>query len=179
MSVAVEERRYPDNAMRCPGPEEEVVKKEVMERLSRELRETTREKVQAAEYGLAVLEEKQLLQLRHDELEEEHDAVRQELQQLKEAFGQAYSNHRKVAADGESREESLIQESACKEAYYEQRVLVLQSDLRQSRNITTNTQSENERLAAINLEMREVSTMIESHLSGPRDEIAELIWSWW
>ncbi|KAG7251167.1 hypothetical protein CRUP_033863, partial [Coryphaenoides rupestris] len=70
------------------------------------------------------------------------------------AFGQAYSNHRKVAADGESREESLIQESASKEAYYEQRVLELQSDLRQSRNILTNTQSENERLATINLEMR-------------------------
>lgn len=62
-----------------------------------------------------------------------------------------------MAADGESREESLIQESACKEAYYEQRVLELQTDLRQSRNILANTQSENERLATINLEMREVS----------------------
>ncbi|KAG7251168.1 hypothetical protein CRUP_033864 [Coryphaenoides rupestris] len=81
------------------------------------------------------------------------------------AFGQAYSNHRKVAADGESREESLIQESASKEAYYEQRVLELQSDLRQSRNILTNTQSENERLATINLEMREVGVF------------KELIWS--
>lgn len=73
-----------------------------------------------------------------------------------QAFGQAYSNHRKVAADGESREESLIQESACKEAYYEQRVLELQTDLRQARNILTNTQSENERLNTITQEMREV-----------------------
>ena len=72
------------------------------------------------------------------------------------AFGQAYSNHRKVAADGESREESLIQESACKEAYYEQRVLELQTELRQARNILTNTQSENERLNTISQEMREV-----------------------
>ena len=62
-----------------------------------------------------------------------------------------------MAADGESREESLIQESASKEAYYEQRVLELQAEVRQSRNILTNTQSENERLASINLEMREVS----------------------
>lgn len=66
-----------------------------------------------------------------------------------------------MAADGESREESLIQESACKEAYYEQRVLELQSDLRQSRNILTNTQSENERLATIDLEMREVGVIKE------------------
>lgn len=73
-----------------------------------------------------------------------------------QAFGQAYSNHRKVAADGESREESLIQESAFKEAYYEQRVLELQNELRQTRNILTNTQSENERLSTISQEMREV-----------------------
>lgn len=73
-----------------------------------------------------------------------------------QAFGQAYSNHRKVAADGESREESLIQESAFKEAYYEQRVLELQNELRQTRNILTNTQSENERLNTISQEMREV-----------------------
>ncbi len=61
-----------------------------------------------------------------------------------------------MAADGESREESLIQESACKEAYYEQRVLELQNELRQTRNILTNTQSENERLNTINQEMRDV-----------------------
>lgn len=73
-----------------------------------------------------------------------------------QAFGQAYSNHRKVAADGESREESLIQESAYKEAYYEQRVLELQNELRQTRNILTNAQSDNERLNAITQEMREV-----------------------
>lgn len=74
-----------------------------------------------------------------------------------QAFGQAHSNHRKVAADGESREESLIQESACKEAYYEQRVQELQTELRQARNILTNAQSENERLATITQELREVS----------------------
>lgn len=73
-----------------------------------------------------------------------------------QALGQAYSNHKKVTADGESREESLIQESACKEAYYEQRVLELQNELRQTRNILTNTQSENERLNTISQDMREV-----------------------
>lgn len=55
-----------------------------VERLTRELRETTHEKIQAAEYGLAVLEEKQQLKQRFDELETEHEAVRQELDQLKE-----------------------------------------------------------------------------------------------
>uniref|UniRef100_A0A8C4ZN37 BICD cargo adaptor 2 n=1 Tax=Gadus morhua TaxID=8049 RepID=A0A8C4ZN37_GADMO len=89
------------------------------------------------------------------------------------AFGQAYSNHRKVAADGESREESLIQESASKEAYYEQRVLELQTEVRQSRNILTNTQSENERLASINLEMRESYQGDELERVRLRDDVKE------
>uniref|UniRef100_A0A673FP38 Protein bicaudal D homolog 2-like n=1 Tax=Sinocyclocheilus rhinocerous TaxID=307959 RepID=A0A673FP38_9TELE len=145
-----------------------------VQRLSRELAETTREKIQAAEYGLAVLDEKQQLKQRYDELEAEHETVRQELEQLREAFGQAHSNHRKVAADGESREESLIQESACKEAYYEQRMQELQSELRQARNILTNVQSENDRLATITQELRESSQMVELQRSRLHDDVKEL-----
>ncbi|KAK7135233.1 hypothetical protein R3I94_014021 [Phoxinus phoxinus] len=146
---------------------------EEVRRLSRELAETTQEKIQAAEYGLAVLEEKQQLKLRYDELDAECESVRQELELLREAFGQAHSNHRKVAADGESREESLIQESACKEAYYEQRVQELQAELRQARNILTNTQSENERLASVTQELRENSQMVELQRTRLRDDIKE------
>lgn len=91
-----------------------------------------------------------------------------------QAFGQAYSNHRKVAADGESREESLIQESACKEAYYEQRVLELQTELRQTRNILTNTQSENERLTTISQEMREVRERKLTHICSRCSKFGQL-----
>lgn len=73
-----------------------------------------------------------------------------------QAFGQAYSTHRKVAADGESREESLILESASKEAHYQQKVLDLQNELRQTKASFTSAQAENDRLSSIVLEMREV-----------------------
>ncbi|XP_072305021.1 protein bicaudal D homolog 2-like isoform X2 [Eucyclogobius newberryi] len=144
-----------------------------MERLSRELTETTSEKIQAAEYGLAVLEEKQQLKQQYDELEVEYESIRQELDQLKEAFGQAHSNHRKVAADGESREESLILESASKEAYYEQRVLELQNELRQNRNLLTNTQSENDRLNTVSQDIKEKNQMVELQRNQLRDDIKE------
>lgn len=78
-----------------------------------------------------------------------------------QAFGQAYSNHKKVAADGESREESLMLESASKEAQYQQMVLELQNELRLARTALASTQSENERLAAVALETREVSWKVE------------------
>nr|XP_057908275.1 protein bicaudal D homolog 2-like [Doryrhamphus excisus] len=169
--MSVEDQGYPDRLLLLQaGPE--WMRAEI-ERLSRELSETTNEKIQAAEYGLAVLEEKQQLKQQYDDLEIEYEGVRQELDQLKEAFGQAHSNHRKVAADGESREESLIQESAWKEAYYEQRVLELQNEIRQTRNILTNTQSENERLGIISQEMRENSQMVELQRNQLRDDIKE------
>ncbi|XP_077368192.1 protein bicaudal D homolog 2 [Festucalex cinctus] len=169
--MSAEEQCYPDALLLLQaGPE--WMRAEI-QRLSRELGETTNEKIQAAEYGLAVLEEKQQLKQQYDELEIDYEGVRQELDLLKEAFGQAYSNHRKVAADGESREESLIQESACKEAYYEQRVLELQNELRQTRNILTNTQSENERLSTISQEIRENSQMVELQRNQLRDDVKE------
>ena len=57
--MSVEEHRYSD-AMRLTEAGPEGLCGE-MERLSRELSETTKEKIQAAEYGLVVLEEKQQL----------------------------------------------------------------------------------------------------------------------
>ncbi|XP_060930360.1 protein bicaudal D homolog 2-like [Limanda limanda] len=176
--MSVEERGHPDAMLllrpdkEAPPRPDEWMRAEI-QRLARELSQTTKEKIQAAEYGLAVLEEKQQLKQQLDDLETEQEAVRQELDQLREAFGQAYSNHRKVAADGESREESLIQESASKEAYYEQRVLELQTELRQARNILTNTQSENERLVTISQELRENSQMVELQRNQLRDDIKE------
>ncbi|XP_072123917.1 protein bicaudal D homolog 2 isoform X5 [Mobula birostris] len=55
-----------------------------IERLAKELSETTHEKIQAAEYGLVVLEEKQSLKQQYDELESAYETVRHELEQLKE-----------------------------------------------------------------------------------------------
>uniref|UniRef100_A0A3Q1H140 Bicaudal D homolog 2 (Drosophila) n=1 Tax=Acanthochromis polyacanthus TaxID=80966 RepID=A0A3Q1H140_9TELE len=165
------EQEYPDAVLVTEaGPQWLRVE---VERLTRELRETTHEKIQAAEYGLAVLEEKQQLKQRFDELETEYETVRQELDQLKEAFGQAYSTHRKVAADGESREESLILESASKEALYQQKVLELQNELRQAKASLCSAQAENDRLSSIALEMRENSDLAELQRSQLRDDIRE------
>ncbi|XP_053932474.1 protein bicaudal D homolog 2-like [Cuculus canorus] len=80
MSVAVEEEEYARLVMES---EPEWLRSEVR-RLCQELGETTREKIQAAEYGLAVLEEKQQLKQQYEELEMEYETVRAEMEQLKE-----------------------------------------------------------------------------------------------
>ena len=55
-----------------------------LERLTFDLHQASHEKVQAAEYGLAVLEEKQQLQEKYEELEIRHDTIKHELDHAKE-----------------------------------------------------------------------------------------------
>lgn len=74
-----------------------------------------------------------------------------------QAFGQAYTNQRKVAEDGETNEETLLQESASKEAYYMGRLSELQTEVTLSHSVASNAQAENERLNALVQELREVS----------------------
>ncbi|XP_050964231.1 protein bicaudal D homolog 1 isoform X1 [Labeo rohita] len=146
-----------------------------VERLTRELAEANREKVRAAECGLAVLEENQTLKQQYAELEAEQETLRQELEQLQEvqAFSQAYTTQRKVAEDGETNEETLLQESATKEAYYMGRLLEQQAELKSSRSHASCTEAENERLGSILQELRESNEMLELQRSRMREEIRE------
>lgn len=80
MSLGMEEEEYSRLVMES---EPEWLRSEI-KRLFQELGETTREKIQAAEYGLAVLEEKQQLKQQYEELELEYETIRAEMEQLKE-----------------------------------------------------------------------------------------------
>ncbi|XP_034079238.1 protein bicaudal D homolog 1 isoform X2 [Gymnodraco acuticeps] len=144
-----------------------------LERLTQELAEANREKIRAAECGLVVLEENQTLKQKYADLEIEQETLRKELEQLQEAFGQAYTNQRKVAEDGETNEETLLQESASKEAYYMGRLLVLQTNVTLSRSVASNSQAENERLNALVQELRESNDMLELQRSRMREEVKE------
>ncbi|XP_078112307.1 protein bicaudal D homolog 1 isoform X3 [Sander vitreus] len=144
-----------------------------LERLTHELAEANREKIRAAECGLVVLEENQALKQKYADLEIEQETLRKELEQLQEAFGQAYTNQRKVAEDGETNEETLLQESASKEAYYMGRLLVLQTEVTLSRSVASNAQAENERLNALVQELRESNEMLELQRSRMREEVKE------
>lgn len=92
--MSVEEQGYPD-AMLLLEARPEWMRAEI-ERLSRELIETTNEKIQAAEYGLVVLEEKQQLKQQYDDLEIDYEAVRRELDLLKEVGSLKITEHSKI-----------------------------------------------------------------------------------
>lgn len=69
------------------------LKREV-DRLSAELHQACQEKIQAAEYGLAVLEEKQQLQELYDSLLANNEQKKQEVTHLKQVLFNVYLNMR-------------------------------------------------------------------------------------
>ncbi|XP_015751200.1 PREDICTED: protein bicaudal D homolog 2-like [Acropora digitifera] len=148
--------------------------KSEVERLSNELQQACLEKVQAAEYGLAVLEEKQRLQEQYEDLETALDANKQELDCLKEVHEQLKLEQEKRSRFGDDREESLVKESESREATYLRKITDLESDLRQARKAEREGLIENERLCsqAANY-VKEIEQFTHSK-KVLRDEIREL-----
>ncbi|XP_051951106.1 protein bicaudal D homolog 2-like [Xyrauchen texanus] len=144
-----------------------------VERLTAELQETNEEKLQAARYGLAVLEESAALKTKHCQLEEEHEALKLELQQLREALADSVSSHKRAAEDGESREECLLQETGIKEAAMTFRMNELQAELNQVRVMLANTTAENDRLAGLCTQLKKECKCLEVDRTHMRDEMKE------
>ncbi|XP_058500053.1 protein bicaudal D homolog 2 isoform X2 [Solea solea] len=142
-------------------------------RLTLELQEATEEKHQAARYGLVVLEESAALKVKHRQLEEEHEALRLELQQLKEAFADSVSSQKRAAADGECREENLLQETATKEAAMATRMEEVQAELKQSRLALSNSHAEIDRLGVVSNQLKKECECLEAEKGHLRDEMKE------
>uniref|UniRef100_A0A3Q2R0J9 Zgc:162200 n=1 Tax=Fundulus heteroclitus TaxID=8078 RepID=A0A3Q2R0J9_FUNHE len=148
------------------------LKAEVM-RLTLELQEATEEKLQAARYGLVVLEESAALKMKHTQLEEEHESLKMELQQLREAFADSVSSHKRAAADGECREESLLQETASKEAAMATQLEEVQAELKQARLALGNAHAEIDRLGGLSTQLKKECECLEGEKTHLRDEMKE------
>nr|XP_033778180.1 protein bicaudal D homolog 2-like isoform X2 [Geotrypetes seraphini]XP_033778189.1 protein bicaudal D homolog 2-like isoform X2 [Geotrypetes seraphini] len=154
------------------GEDVALLKAEVT-RLTTELQETIEEKVQAAQYGLAVLEENVELKQKQGDLEAECEALKLELNQIKEALSESYTNHKRVTEDGESREESLINESASKEAVLIEKIEELQNDVKQLKSSVSNTSAENERLNTAIQDLKKECKGLETEKSQFREKFKQ------
>ncbi|KAG8447907.1 hypothetical protein GDO86_015138 [Hymenochirus boettgeri] len=153
--------------------EDAVILQAELDRLSAELQETIEEKVQAAQYGLAVLEENSELRQKNSEFESECEMLKLELKQMKEALAESQSNHKRTAADGESREEKLLKETASKEAKLSEKIDELHSELKQLKSFLTNTTSENDRLHLVIHNLKKEHEDMERERGQLREEIKQ------
>jgi protein bicaudal D len=110
-----------------------------IERLTRELDRTSSEKIQSAQYGLVLLEEKEQLEVRCGDLEALYDNMKHEMVASQDALSKFQSSHTEITRTGIEHEESMMHESAARESSLNTQVLNMEIDLKQ-------TKTENERL---------------------------------
>ncbi|XP_053209271.1 protein bicaudal D-like [Panonychus citri] len=153
--------------------ERDALKKEI-ERLQEELTLSAKEKHQSAELGLHLLDEKDKLQVRYDELESLHEATRTELEALRNAFA-SFQTSQKVSADrGIEQEESLLQESASKEAKFATALHELERELKLVRSELARVEAEKERLLSEHSDLSKQLEISEWERKNMRIEIKEL-----
>ncbi|XP_046653913.1 protein bicaudal D-like [Daphnia pulicaria] len=104
-----------------------------IERLTRELDQTNSEKIQSAQYGIVLLEEKENLQHRCEELESLFENARHELALTREALARFQNSHKVTTKSGIETEESLLYESAARETSLNSQILDLEADTKHLR----------------------------------------------
>uniref|UniRef100_A0A2L2YAG2 Protein bicaudal D n=1 Tax=Parasteatoda tepidariorum TaxID=114398 RepID=A0A2L2YAG2_PARTP len=154
--------------------EESELLKQELERVNCELEQTTHEKNLSAEYGLALLEEKQTLQHRYEELESCYDSSRTELELLREALAKYQTNQKVTASSGIEQEESLLLETASKEASFTSHVLELQKELKQARQEESRVRDEKERILKENIDLAKNCDVSEWEKRNYKAELKEL-----
>lgn len=144
-----------------------------VERLSAELAETTQQKLQAAQYGLEVLEEKQHLQQQYEDLESIYDATKNELDCAKAALSKHQSTYRKQHEVGIRHEEHFLQETLSLEDQYRDTISELETELKSIKAAYDRITCENERLNALVNESQQQMEALELQRKQLRNEIKE------
>ncbi|CAK9833861.1 Protein bicaudal D [Anthophora retusa] len=105
-----------------------------IERLSRELDLASTEKIQSAQYGLALLEEKSTLQQRCNDLEALYENTKHELEITQEALAKFQTTTKLTTKSGIEQEETLLNESAARETSLQTQIIELENETKQLRH---------------------------------------------
>lgn len=143
------------------------------ERLRTELAETAREKVQAAEYGLVVLEEKQQLQAQYDDLETQYEAIKAELDCAKEALTKHHTDLRRHHQSGAQHEECFLEETVLREETLQAAINELQAELKAVNSSLERLSADNERLLANVAELSHQTEVLEAQRNQLKHENRE------
>lgn len=80
-----------------------------------------------------------------------------------QAFADSVSSQKRAAADGECREECLLQETASKEAAMATRIEEVQAELKQARLALSNAHAEIDRLGVFSTQLKKVSDVTDGN----------------
>lgn len=145
-----------------------------IERLKDELTVTAKEKHQSAELGLQLLDEKEELQKRFDDMELEFKLTKVELDNLAKAFNNSQNIKKKSEFTGIEQEDKFFQETAQREELFKTQLNELQKELKQVRSELERLQAEKERLLIENTEVIKKLEVSEWEKKTMRNELKDL-----
>ncbi|KAJ8717733.1 hypothetical protein PYW07_005663 [Mythimna separata] len=144
-----------------------------IERLGRELDQASSEKIQSAQLGLVLLEEKSSLQQRCDELESLYENTKHDLEITQEALMKLDTTQKVTTRSGIEQENALLNESAAMESSLTLQILELESESKQLRHELDRVVSERDRLLAESSELGHDKVSRESERAALRAELRE------
>uniref|UniRef100_A0A2M4BEB4 Putative microtubule-associated protein bicaudal-d n=1 Tax=Anopheles marajoara TaxID=58244 RepID=A0A2M4BEB4_9DIPT len=145
-----------------------------IERLTRELDQVSSENVQSAKYGLVLLEEKQNLQAKCDELESLYDHTKHELDITQEALQKFQKTQQVTTKSGIEQEDALLNESAAMEISLNQHILELESETKQLRHELDRVTNERDRMLQENAEIGRDKSGTEAERARLKAELKDM-----
>ncbi|XP_018372952.1 PREDICTED: protein bicaudal D isoform X2 [Trachymyrmex cornetzi] len=144
-----------------------------IERLSRELDLASTEKIQSAQYGLALLEEKSALQQRCNDLEALYENTKHELDITQEALAKFQTTTKITAKSGIEQEESLLNESAARETSLQSQIIELENETKQLRHELERVEAERDHALQEREEVGKDHQQAETERKSLRTELRE------
>ncbi|XP_011060342.1 PREDICTED: protein bicaudal D isoform X3 [Acromyrmex echinatior] len=144
-----------------------------IERLSRELDLASTEKIQSAQYGLALLEEKSALQQRCNDLEALYENTKHELEITQEALAKFQTTTKITAKSGIEQEESLLNESAARETSLQSQIIELENETKQLRHELERVEAERDHALQEREEVGKDHQQAETERKSLRTELRE------
>lgn len=144
-----------------------------IERLYRELDLASTEKIQSAQYGLALLEEKSALEQKCSDFESLYENTKHELDITQEALAKFQTTTKLTTKSGIEQEESLLHESAARETSLQTQILDLETEAKQLRHELERVQAERDHALQEREEVGKDHLQTEAERKTLRTELRE------
>ncbi|EAT43661.1 AAEL004936-PA [Aedes aegypti] len=145
-----------------------------IERLNRELDQASSENIQSAKYGLGLLEEKQSLQSKCEELEALYENARHELEITQEALQKFQKTQQVTTKSGIEQEDALLNESAAMETSLNLQILELENETKQLRHELERVTNERDRMLQENSEIGRDKSGAEAERARLKAELKDM-----
>jgi len=142
-------------------------------RLTQELDQTSSEKIQSAQYGLVLLEEKESLEARCQELESHFENTKHELQVTQEALAKFQSSQQVSTRTGIEHEEILLSESAARETSLNTQIIEFEIENKQTKAELERLKTEKTGALTELNDVQKTSELVEQELKQIKLEVKE------